>query len=127
MILKSPLGLIKDGSFGDISLLALSVNAYLDNASSKCSDQSVSDIKNAWSCISTDVFPTPFLLWVWARISQLRWGYFLFSMHLAIVILNSPGESGNYRLLKDKLVEMNAVVIAKCQLSYHGMTGSDHL
>lgn len=54
-------------------------------------------------------------------------GYFVFSMHLAIVILNCPGESGYYRLLKDKLVEMSAVVTAKCQLSYRGMTGSDLL
>lgn len=62
MILKFPLGLIKCGSLGEISLIGLSVNAYLDNASSKCSDQSVSDIKKTLSCSSTDVFSAPFLL-----------------------------------------------------------------
>lgn len=52
--------------------------------------------------------------------------YFVFSMHLAIGMLNSPGEfgRGGNRLLKDKLVEMNAVVTAKCQLHYHGSTAS---
>lgn len=51
-------------------------------------------------------------------------GYFVFSVHLAIVILNSSGESGESRVLKDKLFEMNAVVTAKCQPSYHGTTAS---
>ena len=50
--------------------------------------------------------------------------YFVFSMHLAIVILNSPEEWGENRLLKDKLVEMNAVVTVECQLSYHSTTAS---
>lgn len=40
-------------------------------------------------------------------------------MHLAMVILNSPGEWEENRFLKDKLVEMNAVVTAECQLSYY--------
>lgn len=45
-------------------------------------------------------------------------------MHLAMDILNSPGEWEENRFLKDKLVEMNAVVAAGCQLSYNGTTAS---
>lgn len=62
MILKTPPGLIKGGSFGEISQIGLSVNAYLDNASSKCSDQCVCDIKKTLLCGSTDGFSAPFLL-----------------------------------------------------------------
>lgn len=76
MTLKFPLGLIKCSSLGEIFLIGLSVNAYLDNASSKCSDQSVSDIKKTLSCSSTDVFSAPFLLWVGFRFSQLSWRVF---------------------------------------------------
>lgn len=45
-------------------------------------------------------------------------------MHPAMVVLNSSGEWEENRFLKDKLVEMNAVVTAECQLSYNGTTAS---
>lgn len=124
MILKSPLGLIKGGSFGKISLIDLSVNACLDNAPSKCSDQSVCDIKKTLSCSSTDVFSAPFFYEFGLEFHSYVEGCFVFSMHLAIVILNSPGKWGENRLLKDKVVKVNAVVTAECQLSYHGTAAS---